>query len=157
MTITRVMVDLEGTLTDHDHRLGTLKARTEGNAKDRDAWKDYYKGLTSDLPREYIMNAVRVWIRDETQVIVYSTRFTNKYDQEQEWLRGHELWEHVDLIQRQRHEHAIEGPALVAQWAKTFEPDILVDDRKEVRAIVKRTSPEITVLGPDDFITRPAA
>ena len=74
---------------------------------------------------------MREWIRRGDRPLVYSTRFGNKYNHEEEWLRGHELWEHVDFLQRE--EGRIAGPSLVAQWAQVFQPGILIDDRPEVR------------------------
>jgi FMN phosphatase YigB (HAD superfamily) len=154
--MTTILVDLEGTLSDHTDRLRVLQATTKLNPKDRTAWKTYYQGLINDEPRENVMYAVREWIRKDIRPLVYSTRFVNKYNQEEEWLRGHELWEHVDLIQRLPQEPAIKGPDLVCQWVWKYKPMIIVDDREEVRDILKRQHPQVAVLGPED-LTRPAA
>lgn len=154
-----VMVDLEGTLSDHTDRLRVLQATTQKDPRDRDAWKTYYQGLIGDEPRENVMIAMREWIRIDIRPLVYSTRYINKYNQEEEWLRGHELWEHVDLIQRipgVAHDGGIKGPDLVCQWVWRFKPNVLVDDREEVRDIVRSQHPQVAVMGPEDF-TRPAA
>lgn len=155
--MTLILVDLEGCLSDHTERLHTLQEMTQADPKDRTAWKEYYKGLLDDEPREYVLYAVKTWIREEATIVIYSTRFQNKYRHEEEWLRGHELWDHIELLQRTPTETGIKGPMLVAEWAGTMQPDILVDDREEVRELVKSTSPKITVLGPDDFIRRQTA
>ncbi len=151
--MTLALVDLEGTLSDHTDRLRVLEATTALDPKNRDAWKIYYKGLPDDEPREYVLDAVRRWFRSGTGVIVYSTRFQNKYMHEEEWLRGHELWEHVSLLQRQQNkgERSIKGPDLVAIWASELKPDILVDDREEVRDKVRLCCPDIRVFGPEEF------
>jgi len=154
--MTTIMVDLEGTLSDHTDRLRVLQATTKLNPKDRTAWKTYYRGLVCDEPRENVMYVMREWIQMDIRPLVYSTRFANKYMQEEEWLRGHELWEHVDLIQRPVGEPMIKGPDLVCQWVWKYKPTIVVDDREEVRDILKRQHPQVAVLGPEDF-TRPAA
>jgi hypothetical protein len=146
-----IMVDLEGTMSDHTDRLRVLEATTAADPKNREAWKTYYKGLPDDEPRMDVIRAVREWIKREHFVMVYSTRFANKYRHEEEWLKGHELWEHIELLQRESTETQIKGPNLVAIWAGSIKPDILVDDREDVRALVREHSPDTTVLGPEDF------
>ncbi len=156
--MTTIMVDLEGTLSDNEDRLRVLQATTQMDPRDRTAWKTYYQGLIDDEPREAVMWAVRHWIREGTRPLIYSTRFINKYNQEEGWLRGHELWEHVDLIQRPVREHQIKGPDLVCQWVQEYKPTIIVDDRKEVHEILMREHPRVVVLEPDDFtVPRSAA
>lgn len=145
------MVDLEGTLSDHTDRLATLQATTAADPRNRNAWKEYYKGLPDDLPRPQVLLMVKDWIRQGEYVLVYSTRFKNKYNHEEEWLRGHELFNAVRLRQRDQWETGIEGPDLVAEWALRDKPHILIDDREEVRDKVKHWCPDTTVLGPEDF------
>ena len=149
--MTTVMVDLEGTLSDHSDRLATLRRETAIDSRDRNAWKKYYKGLPDDEPRHSIMLMVREWIREGIRPLVYSTRFINKYNHEEEWLRGHELWEHVDLIQRLPDQTRIAGPELVQQWVRQFTPEIVIDDREEVRDRLRGIIPGIIVYAPEDF------
>lgn len=149
--MTTVLVDLEGTLSNHDERRDLLVETTHNDPKNRDAWKTYYAGLPDDEPRTDVLDAVKRWMRaDDTRVIIYSTRFINKYNHEEEWLRGHELWDHVELIQRERTQTRIKGPDLVQLWTREYRPSIVVDDRIEVRDLLEATS-DITVLGPEDF------
>ena len=150
------MVDLEGTLSDHTDRLRVLQATTQMDPRDRTAWKTYYQGLINDEPHEGVMYVLHEWIRQDIRPLIYSTRFINKYNQEEEWLRGHELWEHVDLIQRLPEEPKIKGPDLVCQWVWKYKPIIVVDDREEVRDILKSQHPQVAVMRPEDF-PRPAA
>ena len=152
-----IMVDLEGTLSDHQDRLRVLQAATEADPRDREAWKIYYKGLPDDEPRHAVMLTVRDWIREGLRPLIYSTRFINKYNHEEEWLRGYELWEHVDLIQRLPTETRIKGPDLVVQWVKTFRPEVIIDDREEVRDKCRGLVPGMVIYGPDDFREPPEA
>jgi hypothetical protein len=151
-----IAVDLEGMLSNHTDRLARLKAATTVDPRAPDAWKIYYKGLPDDEPREQVVLAVRKWIADGHKVIVYSTRFANKYNHEEEWLRGHELWEHIELLQRSNKERTIPGPQLVAIWASELKPDILADDRDEVRSLVSACCPKVLVLELADFDPEPA-
>lgn len=148
-----IMVDLEGTLSDHTARLARLRAAIADNPRDREAWKAYYKGLPDDEPRHEVMAFVKDHIRRGERPLIYSTRFINKYNHEEEWLRGHELWEHVDLVQRLPTQSRIPGPSLVADWAKQFKPEILIDDRDEVRDAVRGLVQGMTFLMPKDFVT----
>ena len=145
------MVDLEGTLSDHTDRLAILQATTAADPRNREAWKIYYKGLPDDLPRHNVMVAIKDWIKGGNYILVYSTRFKNKYAHEEEWLRDHELFNSVRLRQRDQWETRIEGPDLVAEWAVRDNPTILIDDREEVRDKVKHWCPHTVVLGPSDF------
>ena len=149
--MTFILCDLEGCLSNHTERLQTLRDATQTDPKDRDAWKNYYKGLPQDEPRQNMVDAVRTWIDAGDRVIIYSTRFQNKYAHEAEWLTTHGLFEGVELLQRGNSERKTKGPELVAMWAGTMQPDILVDDRVEVRDLVCVTSPKIKVYGPGDF------
>ena len=146
-----IFVDLEGTLSDHTDRLAILLATTAADPRNREAWKEYYKGLPDDLPRPHILGAVKKWIEDGQYILVYSTRFKNKYEHEKEWLRGHELFDKVILRQRDQWETRIKGPDLVAEWVLQDKPSILIDDREEVRAKVKHLCPDTAVMGLEDF------
>lgn len=133
-----IMVDLEGTLSDHEDRLATLLENEEKYKKrDRTAWKTYYAGLINDQPRPHILALVREYISDDIRPLIYSTRFINKYNQEEEWLKLHGLWKDVDLLQRQPHQTKIKGPELVVQWVRQYEPVLIIDDRDEVREAVR--------------------
>lgn len=149
--MTFVLCDLEGCLSDHTERLHTLFETTQADPKDREAWKIYYKGLPQDEPRQNMIDAARAWIDAGDRVVIYSTRFQNKYEHEKEWLTTHGLWGGVELLQRGNSERKTKGPALVAMWAGAMQPDILVDDRVEVRDLIAVTSPKIKVYGPGDF------
>lgn len=156
------MVDLEGTLTDHEERLRTLQERTQVDARDPTAWADYYKGLPNDKPRPHMVATLKTWISDENNdVIIYSTRFANKYNHEDLWLREHGLRiERVHLLQRQSHQAKIKGPDLVVEWAREFIPVIIVDDRIEVRERLQglRFGPyPMVILTHQDFLPRTRA
>ena len=134
-----IMVDLEGTLSDHEDRLATLlENEAKYKKRDRTHWKTYYAGLINDQPRPHILALVREYIEDDIRPLIYSTRFINKYNHEEEWLRAHELWDSVDLLQRQPHQTQIKGPDLVVQWVREYEPVLIVDDREEVREAVRK-------------------
>ena len=149
--MTIVMVDLEGTLSNHDHRLAVLQATMADDPRDREAWKTYYKGLPDDEPRHPVMMLVREWLREGFDVIVYSTRFINKYNHEEEFLRGHELWEGVRLLQRRADQTRITGPALVRQWVQEFEPAVVIDDRDDVREGLRGLVEGMVILAPEDI------
>ena len=147
------MVDLEGTLSDHTDRLATLLENEEKYLKrDRTAWKTYYAGLIDDPPRTHIMELVREYISEDIRPLIYSTRFVNKYKQEEEWLKRHELWDEVDLLQREPHMTKIKGPDLVAQWVRQYTPLLIVDDREEVRELVRAMQTECVAYAPEAFI-----
>lgn len=146
-----IFVDLEGTLSDHTDRLAILQATTAADPRNREAWKTYYKGLPDDEPREDVLRAVKMWIGEGNYILIYSTRFKNKYGHEEVWLRDHELFDQVILRQRDQWETRIKGPDLVAEWAIKDKPTILIDDREEVRDKVKHVCPDTAVMGPEDF------
>jgi hypothetical protein len=147
-----VMVDLEGTLSDNTVRLATLQVSTmrARDQRDPDAWKKYYKGLIDDDPRPAMIELVRKLIREGNRVIIYSTRFINKYNHEEEWLKGHELWQHVEFFQREPGQR-MDGPALIAQWVRETQPAVLIDDRLEVRDRVRGLVPGLVIMDPADF------
>ena len=150
-----IMVDLEGTLSDHTVRLAKLQANTKTDIRHRPSWKEYYKGLIDDEPRLHIMDLMNDWIENEFRPLVYSTRFVNKYNHEEQWLRKHELFEKVDLIQRLPTQTKIKGPDLVAQWVNQYRPEIVVDDREDVRDKIRGLVPGMIVYGPDAFLPVP--
>jgi hypothetical protein len=147
------MVDLEGTLSDHEDRLATLLEHEEKYKKrDRTHWKKYYAGLIDDAPRPHIMQLVRDYIADDMRPLIYSTRFVNKYNHEEQWLRLHGLWGQVDLLQRQPHQTQIKGPELVCQWVREHDPVLLVDDRDEVREAVRLMNVPCIAYHPNAFL-----
>ena len=147
------MIDLEGTLSDHTDRLATLQANQDKYLnRDPTAWKTYYKGLIEDKPRPHIMDLTREYITDGIRPLVYSTRFVNKYNHEEEWLRTHDLWNYVDLIQRLKTETKIKGPDLVLQWVRRYDPEVVIDDRDDVRELIRNAARRTMVYGPDAFL-----
>jgi len=148
-----IMVDLEGTLSDHEERLATLLENEEKYKKrDRTAWKEYYKGLINDAPRSHIMELVREYIAEDIRPIIYSTRFVNKYKHEEEWLKLHGLWDEIDLLQRQPHQTQIKGPDLVVQWVREYDPLLIVDDREDVRELVRAMNSPTVAYAPNAFL-----
>jgi len=148
-----IMIDLEGTLSDHSARLKILLANEEKyKGRDREAWKTYYKGLLHDPPRQHIMDLVHEYIRDGMRPIIYSTRFVNKYNHERQWLEAHDLLNHVELIQREPHMTKIKGPDLVVQWVRQYDPAIVVDDREEVRDKIRELHRDIMAYHPNAFL-----
>lgn len=148
-----IMVDLEGSLTDHSERLATLLENEEKYQKrDRTAWKTYYAGLIDDPPRSHIMELVREYISEDIRPLIYSTRFINKYKHEEEWLKRHGLWDSVDLLQREPHMTTIKGPDLVCQWVRQYEPLFIVDDREEVRDLVRALHKPTVAYAPEAFL-----
>ncbi len=147
------MIDLEGTLSDHTDRLAILLANQKKYLnRDRDTWKNYYKGLIEDKPRPHIMDLTRDYIAEGIRPLVYSTRFINKYNHEEKWLRMHDLWNHVDLVQRLPTEHGIKAPQLVLQWVRRYDPDIVIDDRDDVRELIRNAVRRTTVYSPEAFL-----
>ena len=147
------MIDLEGTLSDNTARLATLLANQKKYlGKDRDTWKLYYRGLIEDEPRPHIMDLTREYIADGVRPLIYSTRFINKYNHEEEWLRKHDLWNYVDLMQRLPTEHGIKAPQLVLQWVRRYDPEIVIDDRDDVCALIRDASRGTTVYHPNAFL-----
>jgi hypothetical protein len=147
-----ILVDLEGVLTDHTDRLSLLQSRTADNKRDRTAWKDYYKAIMEDQPRTHIMDMVHDWLDADIRPIIYSTRFVNKWKHEEEWLRKHDLLGRVELIQRLPHQTAIKGPDLVLQWVRQHKPEIVIDDRVEVRDKLRGLYAGMMVYGPNAFL-----
>lgn len=148
-----IMVDLEGTLSDHSDRLATLLEHEDKYKKrDRTHWKKYYAGLINDPPRTHIMALVREYIAEDIRPLIYSTRFINKYNHEEEWLRLHGLWDDVDLLQRESHMTTIKGPDLVVQWVRQYEPIFIVDDREEVRDLVRAMQSPCVAYAPEAFL-----
>jgi hypothetical protein len=148
-----IMIDLEGTLSDHSARLATLLANEEKyKGRDRESWKKYYKGLLQDPPRGHIMDLVHEYIDSGIRPIIYSTRFVNKYNHERQWLEAHDLFEKVELIQRQPHQTKIKGPDLVVQWVRHYDPAIVVDDREEVRDKIRELHRGIMAYSPNAFL-----
>lgn len=147
-----ILVDFEGVLSDHTDRLALLQSRTQTKIRDRTAWKDYYKAIMEDQPRTHIMDLVHDWLAADIRPTIYSTRFMTKYNYEEQWLRKYELSGHVDLIQRLPHQTKIKGPDLVLQWVREHQPEIVIDDRVEVRDKLRGLYAGMMVYGPDAFL-----
>jgi hypothetical protein len=64
----------------------------------------------------------------------------------------HDLWKYVDLIQRLKTETKIKGPDLVLQWVRRYDPDVVIDDRDDVRELIRNAARRTMVYGPDAFL-----
>jgi len=62
------------------------------------------------------------------------------------------LWGKVDLIQRLPTQTTIKGPDLVVQWVKKYRPEIVIDDRDDVRNKIRGIVPGMKVYDPDAFL-----
>ena len=63
-----------------------------------------------------------------------------------------DLFDKVDLIQREPHQSKIKGPDLVVQWVRHYDPSIVVDDREEVRAKIRELHRGIMAYHPNAFL-----
>ena len=148
-----IFVDLEGTLTDHSARLAILlRDQDKYKERDRTAWRTYYKGLLDDPPHPHILELIHGYIGEGMRPLIYSTRFINKYHSEEAWLRKYDLWNHIDLLQRQPYQTKIKGPDLVVQWVRAYAPAVIIDDREEVRQKVRELNRGIIAYPPEAFL-----
>jgi len=58
----------------------------------------------------------------------------------------------VELIQRLPHQTAIKGPDLVCQWVRQYKPEVVIDDRVEVRDKLRGLYAGMMVYGPNAFL-----
>lgn len=131
MTKDCIIVDLDGTIADCDHR----KHFIEGNKKNWEAFLDPVN-IFNDPLIETIANVVRIF--SQHYGIVYcSGRSAAAYEITVDWLKKHDLWKDpVALYMRKkgdkRPDHEIKVELLDKMRNEGWNPILVLDDRDSV-------------------------
>jgi predicted kinase len=130
-----IVVDLDGTLCDVEHRRHFVR-RPQGEKKD---WRSFFLGIADDEPNRWCTDLVRRYAKDHC--IVFCTgRDENHKKPTVDWLEKHMGWApnqgHYSLFMRHRHDsrqdYMVKEILLDFEILTRFKPFFMVDDRKQV-------------------------
>ena len=122
-----IIVDLDGTLCNADHR----KHLVENTPKD---WDSFYEGLVHDKPHEWCLDLID-GMRGMAEIIFVSGRPDNYYEHTQEWLTRHGLHIWPLFMRKQgdfRKDSIVKTEIYRAHIEPIYQVLFCVDDRQQV-------------------------
>jgi predicted kinase len=132
-----IVVDLDGTLANCDHRLHHIK--DEGK-KD---WKAFFEGIPGDAPNQWCVDIVG-GLKERHQIVYCSGRSDEYRETSQAWLAKHELWGACkgNLFMRHdgdyRQDYIAKEILLDFEILTRFKPHFMIDDRKQIVDLWRR-------------------
>jgi|GEM_PF-218036 len=141
-----IIVDLDGTLCNIDHRLHHI--RTEGKKN----WKSFLDELVSDVPNLWCLELVNnmPW-----NIVFCSGRPDSHMPQTKSWLQHHVNRKHADLFMRSsndfRQDYIIKEILLDFEIHTRYDVLFAVDDRKQVVDLWRRRGIVCLQCAPGDF------
>ena len=126
-----IIVDLDGTLCNIDHRLHYVKKDIEGQKPN---WAAFFRGIPRDDVNEWCASIVRKF--NTTHQIVYcSGRSEAEREMSEDWLKKNDLW-FGHLFMRSagdsRPDNVVKEILLDFDILPQFIPEFMIDDRKSV-------------------------
>lgn len=97
-----VIWDLDGTLSDGRHRLHLLPSKDKAHRTE--AWFDFNKAASSDLPILDNISLMNLMFRNGMKVIILTGRSDHVIEETQKWLYDNGCCYHR-LIMRSKHDH----------------------------------------------------
>lgn len=130
-----IVVDLDGTLCNVEHRRHFVRDLPEGQKKN---WAGFFDGIANDTLNVWCLNIVRKFAN--THEIVYcSGRSENHKKVTLDWLREHTgMSEYMDFSLFMRHrsdsrqDYIVKEILLDFEILTRFSPEFMIDDRKQI-------------------------
>lgn len=123
-----ILVDLDGTLADIEHRVHFV-------TNDRPDWKSFYAGISKDKLHLWCLELIEAMIARRYQVIFVTGREETCRNDSQEWLDRHHLSE-IPLFMRSagdmREDAMVKKEIYLRDIRPFYEVLFVVDDRRSV-------------------------
>lgn len=141
-----LIVDLDGTLCNIDHRLHYVK---NGN-KD---WKNFFKEILNDTPNKWCLDLVEKFNK-QYSIIFCSGRSDNERKTTEDWLNTH-LTHSYELYMRNRQDYRedsiIKEIILDFEILTRYKPYFVIDDRQRVVDMWRKRGLVCLQCAPGDF------
>lgn len=145
-----IIVDLDGTLCNIDHRLHYIK-RPEGVKKD---WKGFFNDIDKDSVNEWCRTLIYTFREQGYQVVYASGRPSDHYNVTSKWLEDHYLWTgHLYMRERNdfRQDFLAKETILDFELEPRFKIEFIIDDRDQVVAMWRKRGYTCLQCAPGDF------
>lgn len=123
-----IVVDLDGTLCQIDHRLHFVRGEGKKN------WKGFFEGLKDDIPNDWCVSIINN-LKDIRDIVLCSGRTDNYEQQTMNWL-GKWGIEYHELFMRKRNDFRsdfiVKEVILDFEILTRYKPMFFIDDRKSV-------------------------
>ena len=122
-----VVVDLDGTLANIDHRAHLVK-------KDAPEWDKFYSSCDKDTPNSWCVELMRAMQTAGFTVIILSARRDTTLSKTKAWLRYHAI-PHSQLILLRKGNESTPDTVLKKAWLDSYGKEnvlFVVDDRQKV-------------------------
>lgn len=126
-----IIVDLDGTLCNIDHRLHFVK-KVEGKKSD---WKNFFYNIPGDSVNPWCEKLIRSMKYAGYEIVYASGRPSDHYNITKEWLEKHGLYfGHLYMRERNdfRQDYLAKETILDFELETRFKIEFIVDDRKQV-------------------------
>lgn len=138
-----VIVDIDGTLADIDHRLHLLPVKQEDGSYGPAGphWKDFYAGMPDDTPHPEIIALSNAMHASDYDIVLCTGRSDDTREVTETWLNQHGVRYHRLYMRRcgdHRPDDIIKEEMLDRLLANGFRPLFAVEDRARVVAMWRR-------------------
>jgi hypothetical protein len=123
-----VVVDLDGTLANIDHRTHLVK-------KEKPEWDAFYAACDKDTPNDWCVNLINALLVDTYRVVIVSARRRDTMDKTQRWLKEVFPLRLPGLVLLRKDNDHSEDTELKREWLRTYGREkilFVVDDRQKV-------------------------
>lgn len=136
-----IIVDIDGTIADCDHRLHHIQGMSDKDATFKADWDAFYEDCAEDEPIEPTCELVRALIDSDWAVILVTGRSGKYRVQTEEWLHRNDIW--YDLLLMRKHGDHSPDDEIKLKWLQMLHngqitlrgvlaPWIAIEDRARV-------------------------
>ena len=148
-----LIVDIDGTLANVDHRLRFIRDEAGVLKKDRD-WHAFHKACIDDEPFTWCKDLVSLYKEKGHHIFLITGRGEEYLEQTLNWLKKHGV-HYDDLYMRplgdQREDHIIKKEIYTQKIEQSFDVSFVLEDRKSVVAMWRESGLTCLQCAPGDF------
>ena len=138
-----VIVDIDGTLANIDHRLHLLPLMQEDGSYGPAGpqWNDFYAGMVDDTPHSEIIALANAMYASDYDVVLCTGRSDDNRETTETWLKQHGVRYHRLLMRKykdHRPDDIIKSEMLDWLLSNGFQPLFAIEDRARVVAMWRK-------------------
>jgi uncharacterized HAD superfamily protein len=142
-----VIVDIDGTISDVEHRRHHLLAKPKN-------WKAFNAAMHFDIPRSDVVELVKILQRDGNRIVLCTGREEVYRSGTEDWLAKHDVPNHALYMRAAkdyREDDIVKSELLDQIISDGYEPWLAIDDRDRVVAMWRARGLTCLQCAPGDF------
>lgn len=144
MTERAIIVDLDGTLSDHTHRVGYAKSKN---------WDKYFEKMVDDPINPWVENVLVTNFEMSFKTLIVTGRPEKYYKETVEWLKKNQV-EYEHIYMRHGGDYRPDSEIIKDIYktiSKDYEVCLVLDDRKSIIEMYRSFGLQAWQVGDGDF------